>query len=63
MSRSNSAGHEYGCGFYVETWRGDRWGASAWFELWSDAEAERKRLTKLCDWPKMHKPRMQNAGN
>ncbi len=62
MCKSDAAAQGAGCGFIVETWRGDRWGASAWFEAWGDAQRECKRLNKLTEWPEGKAPRTQPGG-
>ncbi len=63
MCKSDVRAQGGGCGFIVETWRGDRWGASAMFDTWADAQTECKRLDDLFDWPIDKRPRTQNAGN
>ena len=62
MCKSDAAVMGDGCGFLVETWRGDRWGASACFDTWGEAETERKRLDKLMKWPEGKAPRTQAMG-
>jgi len=63
MCKSDEAAQGAGCGFIVETWRGDRWGASAHFDSWEDAQNECKRLTNLCEWPDGKAPQARNMGN
>lgn len=60
MTLTNTAGK--GCGYYVETWGGDRYSSVAWYLTWGEAEAERKRRFDLGVWAGKP-PKVTPAGN